>query len=209
VSKLAAVPKTPVPLFLASSSPRRAQLLSQMGVRFSILDAALCAVDETPKPFEPPVALVERLAQAKAIKGLQAPCLARGGVVISGDTLVIHAQTPIGKPRDGADARAMLRQLQGTTHQVITAIAVADASQCRVISVATEVTLTPLTAAQIAAYVATGEPMDKAGAYALQGIGAQFVQRIEGSWGAVVGLPQYETAQLLAAFAQRPLWFES
>lgn len=209
MNNLANTPKTPAPLFLASSSPRRAQLLAEMGFRFSVLDAALCAVDETPKPFEPPLALVARLAQAKAIKGLQAPCLAQGGVVIAGDTVVIHAQTPMGKPRDAADALTMLSQLQGRTHQVVTAIAVADANQCRVITVGTQVTLAPLTATQIAAYVATVEPMDKAGAYALQGIGAQFVQQIEGSWGAVVGLPQFETAQLLAAFAQSPVWLPS
>ncbi len=159
MNNLPDAPKTPAPLFLASSSPRRAQLLADMGFRFSVLDAVLCAVDETPRPLEPPLALVARLAQAKASKGLQAPCLARGGVVIAGDTVVIHAQTPIGKPRDGADAQAMLSQLQGSTHQVITAIAVADATQCRVITVGTQVRLAPLTATQIAAYVATGEPL--------------------------------------------------
>jgi septum formation protein len=155
------------------------------------------------------MALVVRLAQAKATKGLQAPCIARGGVVIAGDTVVIHAQTLMGKPRDVADAQTMLSQLQGATHEVITAIAVADATQCRVISVGTQVTLAPLTPAQIAAYVATGEPLDKAGAYALQGIAAQFVQQINGSWGAVVGLPQFEAAQLLAAFAIKPIWLQS
>ncbi|MGC8698077.1 MAG: Maf family protein [Halothiobacillus sp.] len=209
MSNLLGAPKAPAALFLASSSPRRAQLLKDMGFRFTVLNAALCAVDETPKPFESPIALVERLAQAKAIKGLQASCLAQGGVVLSGDTVVIHAQRLMGKPRDAADACAMLSQLQGATHEVVTAIAVVSATQCRVISVATQVTLAPLTAAQIAAYVATGEPRDKAGAYALQGMAAQFVQKIEGSWGAVVGLPQFETAQLLAAFAIKPIWLQS
>ena len=194
------------PLFLASSSPRRAQLLADMGFEFQTLSADVCSVDETPLANESALALVERLARNKAAQALSAADLPTGSVVVGGDTVVIHQGRIFGKPVDAQDAAAMLTALSGQTHAVVTAMAVADATDCQSVTVRTDVTMSPLSAEQIAAYVATGEPLDKAGAYALQGLAAQFVERISGSWGAVVGLPQYETAQLLAAFGIRPAW---
>ncbi|MHB8919598.1 MAG: Maf family protein [Halothiobacillus sp.] len=199
---------SPAPLFLASSSPRRAQLLTDLGFEFTVWDAQSCAVDETPMFNEHPLQLVARLAQAKAMCALNSPNLPADAVVLAGDTVVVHAGHILGKPRDRDDALAMLEQLNGNTHRVSTAIAVANTARCRVVSVTTNVTLMPLTAQQIRAYVATGEPLDKAGAYALQGKAAQFVQHIDGSWGAVVGLPQCETAHLLAEFSILPTWLK-
>ncbi len=194
------------PLFLASSSPQRAQVLNNMGFDFTVLDAAWCAVDETALPDELPAALVARLALAKAQKGLEAPLIPANGLVLSGDTVVAHAGSILGKPADDNDAWQMLNQLQGRSHEVLTAIAVANRQTSRVVTVTTTVHFAPLTPLQIDAYIATGEPKGKAGGYAIQGIAAQFVQAIHGSWGAVVGLPHFETAQLLAAFAQKPRW---
>lgn len=195
------------PLFLASSSPRRAQLLADMGFEFQTVAADLCAIDETPQDHESAWVLVERLARSKAAQALSAASLPEDGVVLAGDTVVIHQERIFGKPVDAHDAVAMLTTLGGQTHVVATAIAVANHRACRSITVRSEVTLMPLSPRQITAYVATGEPLDKAGAYALQGLAAQFVERICGSWGAVVGLPQYEAAQLLALFGVRPVWF--
>ena len=195
-----------MPLFLASSSPRRAQLLADMGFEFQTLSADVCSVDETPQENESALVLVERLARSKAALALSMADLPDDSVVLAGDTVVIHQGRIFGKPVDKQDATAMLSALSGQTHAVVTAIAVAHAADCRSVTVRTDVTMMPLSEEQIAAYVSTGEPFDKAGAYALQGLAAQFVERISGSWGAVVGLPQYETAQLLAAFGIRPFW---
>ncbi len=194
------------PLYLASRSPRRAQLLADMGFEFQMLSADVCSVDETPQENESALVLVERLARSKAAQALSMADLPDGSVVLAGDTVVIHQGRIFGKPVDEADAAAMLAALSGQTHAVVTAIAVAHAADCRSATVRTDVTMMPLGEEQIAAYISTGEPQGKAGAYALQGLAAQFVERISGSWGAVVGLPQYETAQLLAAFGIRPSW---
>jgi septum formation protein len=194
------------PLYLASRSPRRAQLLADMGFEFQMLSADVCSVDETPQENESALVLVERLARSKAAQALSMADLPDGSVVLAGDTVVIHQGRIFGKPVDEADAAAMLAALSGQTHAVVTAIAVAHAADCRSATVRTDVTMMPLGEEQIAAYISTGEPQGKAGAYALQGLAAQFVERISGSWGAVVGLPQYETAQLLAAFGIRPFW---
>lgn len=197
---------TPPPLFLASRSPRRAQLLAAMGFAFQTQPAEVCCVDETPLENEPVMALVERLARSKAAQAQNTADLPDNAVVLAGDTVVIHQERIFGKPVDKQAAAAMLSALSGQTHAVVTAIAVADSKHCRSVIVRTEVTMIPLGEAQIAAYIATGEPLDKAGAYALQGQAAQFVERISGSWGAVVGLPQFETAQLLASFGIYPAW---
>lgn len=193
-------------LFLASSSPRRADLLSALDFVFTVLPAAVCAVDETALPDEVPADLVARLAQAKAEQALRWDELPQQAVILAGDTIVVHSGRILGKPRDADDAVRMLTELSGTTHQVLTSLAVANRVTCCVLTVQTSVELMPLSPELIAAYVSTGEPLDKAGAYALQGRAAQFVRRIEGSWGAVVGLPQYEVARLLADFGITPRW---
>lgn len=193
-------------LFLASSSPRRAQLLEAMGFDFSVLPSSASSVDETPFMDETPGAHVARLARAKAERALSGPMCPPQAVVLSGDTVVTHAGRILGKPRDATDACRMLADLSGTTHHVLTAIAVADREHCAVQTVRTTVELMPLSAETIADYVASGEPLDKAGAYALQGLAAQFVVRIEGSWGAVVGLPQHEVAAMLGEFGLLPRW---
>lgn len=194
------------PLFLASSSPRRAQLLTAMGFEFQILPAAVCAIDETPQANESARSLVERLARGKAAAAIEQAQWPRDGVVLAGDTVVIHQERVFGKPVDEREAAQMLTALSGQTHAVVTAVAVADCARCQSLTVQTDVAMMPLGEEQIAAYIATGEPLDKAGAYALQGVAAQFVERMCGSWGAVVGLPQCETAQLLAKFGIQPVW---
>lgn len=193
-------------LFLASSSPRRAELLEGLGFDFSVLPAQACTVDERIRLGERPADHVARLARVKAERALDCDRLPDNAVVLSGDTVVVHAGRILGKPIDAEDAVAMLTALSGTTHEVLTSIAVANHAHCRVRTIQTTVELMPLSLAMIAAYVASGEPLDKAGAYGLQGRAALFVRRIEGSWGAVVGLPQYEVAQLLADFGITPRW---
>ncbi|MDD4967679.1 nucleoside triphosphate pyrophosphatase [Halothiobacillus sp.] len=197
------------PLFLASSSPRRAQLLADMGFEFQTLPADVCSIDETPQENESAWILVERLAHSKAALALSMADLPDGSVVLAGDTVVIHQGRIFGKPVDEREAAAMLSALSGQTHAVVTAIAVADGLRCESVIVQTDVTMMSLGEAQIAAYLSTGEPLDKAGAYALQGMAARFVERICGSWGAVVGLPQCETAQLLAEFGIHPVWLQT
>lgn len=182
-------------LFLASGSPRRRELLAQIGVPFSTLTAP---IDETPQPGEQPRAYVCRLASSKAAAGQAlAP---EGAVVLGADTAVILDERILGKPVDGQDARAMLGALSGRTHQVLTAVAVCDAGAAEVICVSSQVRFRHLAAREIEAYWASGEPADKAGSYAIQGLGAVFVEAIEGSYSGVVGLPLCETAALLARF---------
>ena len=194
------------PLFLASRSPRRVQLLAEMGYAFQTLSAAVCSVDESPRDQESAPALAERLARDKAAQALSKADLPEDAVVLAGDTVVVYQGRIFGKPVDQRDAAAMLTALSGQTHRVVTAIAVADATRCQSTTVHTDVTMMPLCAEQISAYIRTGEPQDKAGGYALQGLAARFVVRLCGSWGAVVGLPQYETAERLADFAVYPIW---
>ena len=185
------------PLILASASPRRAELLTQIGVRFTVRPTDL---DETPQPDESPLALVERLAAAKANAAVAGQAITDDEVVLASDTVVVLDNHALGKPVDMADATAMLSALSGRTHQVMTAVSVRDKHRQETICVTTQVNFAELTAAQIARYWATGEPADKAGAYGIQGIGGQFVKSIEGSYSAVVGLPLFETVALLQAF---------
>ncbi len=181
----------PASLYLASASPRRRALLAQLGVAFTPLSIAL---DETPHPGEAPSAYVSRLAQAKAAAGAH---LQPDGLVLGADTTVVAPEgILLGKPVDPVDATRMLTRLQGHTHQVLTAVALAGRTRAHV-QVSTAVTLASLTAGQIAAYVASGEWQDKAGGYAIQGLAASFVVMLHGSYTGVVGLPLYETAQLL------------
>jgi len=189
-------------LFLASGSPRRRELLTQIGVPFTTLPTS---IDETPKASESPVEYVRRLAQAKAQAGLAALADCAGAVVLGADTSVILNGQILGKPLDRADAQAMLTALSGNTHEVLTAVALASVERCEVLTVRSQVSFRTLTSDEIDAYWHSGEPLDKAGSYAIQGLGAVFVSHLEGSFSAVVGLPVCETAALLADFGI-PCW---
>jgi septum formation protein len=189
-------------LFLASTSPRRHELLIQIGVPFTALSTA---VDETPLLGESPEGYVERLAQAKAQAGLAALGAPTDAVVLGADTSVVLNGRILGKPCDQADSKAMLQALSGNTHQVLTAVALATTERCEVRVVRNNVSFRALTALEIADYWHSGEPADKAGSYAIQGLAAVFVRHLEGSFSAVVGLPVCETAALLADFGI-PCW---
>lgn len=173
-------------LVLASASPRRAELLAMLGLEFSVRPAD---VDETPRPGESPAEVALRLARAKAL-ALAPP---RGGtaLIVAADTIVVIDGRILGKPRDDAEARAFVALLSGRTHEVITAVAVRACPEEAIDAgaVTARVTFAPLTEAAIAWYAATGEGRDKAGAYALQGKGALFIDRIDGSYTNVIGLP--------------------
>ncbi len=183
-------------LILASASPRRQHLLAQLGVPFAVQPAD---VDETPVPGETAEDLVRRLAIAKAQVGLAAAPDPGNAVVVGADTLVAVNGEVLGKPVDAADATRMLWLLSDSRHQVLTGVAVATATDLHVEVVTTHVHMAPWTDAEIAAYVASGETMDKAGAYAIQEIGDTKVTRIEGSFDNVVGLPVEVTRALVAA----------
>ncbi|MEK7282976.1 MAG: Maf family protein [Acidobacteriota bacterium] len=172
-------------LVLVSASPRRSDLLRQAGLEFAVWPAE---IDETPLPGEAPGDLAERLACAKA-RAL--PPARRATLAIAADTVVAIGETILGKPRDPGDARRMLGLLSGRTHEVITAVALRALPEETVVSdrCRSRVTFAPMSARDIAWYAGTGEGMDKAGAYALQGIGAFFVASIEGSYTNVIGLP--------------------
>jgi len=189
-------------LYLASGSPRRRELLSQIGVPFSTL---LVPVDENLLPEEPPRAYVERLARAKAQAGLAALADPGDAVVLGADTAVVLDGRILGKPQDRDQAVATLNALSAREHQVLTAVALASTSKVAVRVVSSRVRFRRLTGAEIEAYWATGEPRDKAGSYAIQGLAAVFVSQLQGSYSAVVGLPLGETAELLAEFAI-PCW---
>ncbi len=187
-------------IILASASPRRSELLQQIGVQFTVRPAA---IDETVRRGERPVEYVRRMASEKAEAGLrQAGSSAeqRRVVVLGADTAVVVDSTILGKPNDRPDAVRMLQSLSGRSHQVISAVAVTDGSRLEQRSSLTEVVFRNLSDEEITAYCASGEPEDKAGAYAIQGLGALFVTELHGSYTGVVGLPLLETAELLAAF---------
>lgn len=176
---------------LASSSPRRRELLGQLGVEMSIVAPE---VDETPLPGETPVEYVRRVATAKA----QAVPAASDRLVIAADTTVDLGGEILGKPLDDRDAAEMLRRLSARTHRVHTGVAVRLGARCEVEVVTSLVTFTALTPSAIEWYVGTGEPLDKAGAYAVQGAGGVFVERVRGSVSNVVGLPLHAVAALAA-----------
>lgn len=184
---------------LASRSPRRAELLTQIGVSF---DTQPADVDETPRVNEAASDYVERLAREKAL------AVARhspGAWVIGSDTSVVLDGHILGKPSDRADACQTLQRLSGQVHQVMTGVALANGSDCHACLVITDVRFRRLADEEIAAYVDSGEPMDKAGSYGIQGLGGIFVEELRGSYSAVVGLPLQETAALLAD-AGFPVW---
>lgn len=185
-------------LYLASGSPRRRELLAQIGVSFEKISAP---VDETPQPDELAHNYVLRLARAKAEAGramMQQQGLAPRPV-LGADTTVALADHLLGKPDDDAHAAAMLRLLSGKTHEVLTAVALCTESGCETVLSTSRVRFATLTDAQIAAYIASGEPHDKAGSYGIQGLGGLFVAHLDGSFTGVMGLPLHETAELLAS----------
>ena len=176
-------------LVLASASPRRRELLAQAGYSFEVHPAD---IPEDPLPNEDPIAYVTRLAREKAeavFVELSSKSSASPQVILAADTTVTIDNQILGKPSDPADAARMLRLLSGRTHQVITGVALITATSSQVASETTAVTFISLSDKDIAAYVATGEPMDKAGAYAIQGRAARWIPRIEGDYFNVVGLP--------------------
>ncbi|MEO8443948.1 MAG: Maf family protein [Gammaproteobacteria bacterium] len=183
-------------VYLASGSPRRRELLTQLGVRHEVLRVT---VDETPRAVESAGDLVCRLAAAKAQAGL-AVRPGSAGPVVAADTAVALGDELFGKPVDEADAVRMLSRLSGRMHTVWTAVSVADGQRERVELCRSEVTFRALSPEEIAAYGRTGEPVDKAGGYAIQGRGGQFVADLRGSYSGVMGLPLFETARLLTLF---------
>jgi septum formation protein len=179
---------------LASGSPRRRQLLEMLGLQFRVVPPD---VDERRDPSELPEQYVTRLAQEKA---RVVAARERGAIVLAADTTVVLRGEIFEKPNAVAEAEAMLTRLEGRTHQVMTAVAVARDGQIEHALDVTEVTFRPLSGEQITAYVATGEPMDKAGAYAIQGKGAALVEGIRGDFFGVMGLPLRLALDLLGRF---------
>jgi len=179
-------------IILASASPRRSELLKQIGVHHRIMAVD---IDETPFPDEAPAAYVERVAAEKS-----ALCLAMAGPdlpVLAADTSVICDGRILGKPDDLQHAIEMLSRLSGRSHQVYSAVSLRGASHWQALSVS-EVRFRSLSHQEIVAYWQTGEPQDKAGAYAIQGLGSVFIEAMTGSFSGVMGLPLFETAQLLS-----------
>ncbi|WKJ90723.1 nucleoside triphosphate pyrophosphatase [Methylomonas montana] len=179
-------------IILASASPRRSELLKQIGVRHSIMAVD---IDETPLPSEAPAAYVERVAAEKS-----ALCLAMTGAalpVLAADTSVICDGRILGKPDDLQHAIEMLSHLSGRSHQVYSAVSLRGAEHWQALSIS-EVRFRPLSHQEIVAYWQTGEPHDKAGAYAIQGLASVFIEAMSGSFSGVMGLPLFETAQLLS-----------
>jgi septum formation protein len=175
---------------LGSASPRRRDLLAQLGLEFDVVSPD---VDETPVGREDPVAYVRRLAVAKSA-AIEAP--GADTLVITADTTVDLGGDILGKPADAAEAAAMLRRLSARTHRVHTGVALRLGEHVITDVVTSLVTFVPLTAATIEWYVGTGEPLDKAGAYAIQGAGAVLVQRVRGSVSNVVGLPLHSVVRM-------------
>lgn len=189
-------------LHLASGSPRRRELLAQIGVPFVTL---IASIDEAVLPGEPAERYVERLAREKALAGLATLDDSEAPVVLGADTAVVLDGRILGKPADRADCLATLAALSGREHQVLTAVALACGQRIESRVVASRVRFRELRAGEAEAYWATGEPCDKAGSYGIQGLAAVFVSQLEGSYSAVVGLPLCETAQLLGEFGI-PCW---
>jgi len=195
-------------IYLASRSPRRRELLAQIGVKFEPLlfrggPREDPDTDESPQPGEQPDAYVRRVTTAKVQAAWQRVVMRRGlrrMPVLAADTTVSLAGEILAKPADRADAERMLRILAGTRHRVLTAVAVAFEQRTEMAVSESEVTFAALDDARIQAYVASGEPYDKAGGYGIQGRAGAFVERLEGSYSGVMGLPLYETANLLRLF---------
>jgi septum formation protein len=184
-------------LYLASQSPRRRELLGRLGLEFGLIDLDL---PEHRQPGEPALEYVRRVAREKAGAGLLKVVANPSALVLGSDTEVVLDDEVFGKPRDAADAAAMLRKLSGRAHQVISAVSLVSPSrEAQAVSIS-QVAFAELDDAAIERYVATGEPMGKAGAYAIQGYAEVFVSRLDGSYSGVMGLPLHETARLLREF---------
>lgn len=181
-------------IYLASRSPRRRELLDQLGVAFGVLDLE---IDESALGGETPDALVLRLAIGKAEAGLALLPAGAKDAVLGADTIVVVDGEVLGKPRDADHARDMLQRLSGRCHRVLSAVALASAAGTSARVSESRVCFRELSPKECAAYAATGEPLDKAGAYGIQGRAAAFVRDLQGSYSGVVGLPLYETAELL------------
>jgi len=186
-----------IQLYLASASPRRRELLRQIGLRFERIDAP---VDETPQAGELPADYVHRLALAKARAGLNAIGGRSPLPVLGADTTVVIDGEMLGKPSDRADGLSMLARLSGQEHQVYSAVALVCDSRERCTVQISQVRLRALSDEERASYWQSGEPADKAGAYAIQGLGAGFVAELHGSHSGVMGLPLFETVELLSEF---------
>ena len=184
-------------LYLASRSPRRNELLARLDRPFQALDLH---VPEVRAPDESAADYVQRVAADKARAGLALVVQDPDAVVLGSDTEVVLDGRVFGKPADAEDARAMLRTLAGRTHQVMTAVALVAAGREQGVLVVSEVTFAAIDEDRIAAYVASGEPMDKAGAYAIQGGAERYIRHLAGSYSGVMGLPLQQTEQLLQAF---------
>jgi septum formation protein len=181
------------PIVLASGSPRRSELLQQVGVRFEVLPAD---IDESRRKGEPPVEYVRRMACEKALEGHRQSTA--GNPVLGADTVVVLGEEIFGKPVSRADARDMLRQLSGCTHEVLSAVALVMPDgdlECRLSR--SRVTFSDIPDDWIHQYCKSNEPMDKAGAYAIQGSAAGWISLLEGSHSSVMGLPLFETLALL------------
>jgi septum formation protein len=194
-------------IYLASRSPRRRELLKQIGVSFEVLvlrehPARGSDVDESLRPGESPDDYVRRVCRAKADAGWQRTVQRqlRKFPVLAADTIVCVDEKILGKPADGADAARMLRLLSGREHRVVTAVALKFDERTELVVSESRVCFCELAEAEIEAYVESGEPTDKAGAYAIQGRAAAFVTELHGSYSGIMGLPLYETAQLIAKF---------
>jgi len=186
---------------LASASPRRRELLAGLGLAFTVRAAE---VDESPLPGEDPAACVRRLAAAKAAARAEA-----GELVLAADTVVVLDGRMLGKPRDAADARRMLASIAGREHAVLTGVTLHEVAGGRRETVVetSRVRMAPLEPREIDWYVATGEPLDKAGAYAVQGLGALLVEEVHGNYTNVVGLPLPATRRLFGALGYDLRWF--
>ena len=199
-------------IYLASRSPRRLELLQQMGIACKTVllreeTNRLRDVDERPLAGENPYIYVERMAKMKAEIGvLRARQRALPVMPMLGaDTIVVFNGTIFGKPSDAADAKRMLKLLSGTQHEVLTGVAVTDGTRLLHDTSISRVRFRDLTESEINNYIASGEPTGKAGAYAIQGIAAVFVERLEGSYSGVMGLPIFETSMLLSQFGIKPI----
>ena len=194
-------------IYLASQSPRRRELLSQIGVDFTVLSLRVDAtrgadVDEQPLALEAPIDYVQRIAQVKASVawGVVLARKLERRPVLAADTTVCIGDRILGKPADATDAAAMLRLLSGREHRVLTCVAIRLGDQRHMALSENTVRFRPLEEDEIDRYVQSGEPMDKAGAYAIQGLAQTFIPGIVGSYSGVMGLPLFETVQLLQRF---------
>jgi len=189
-------------IILASASPRRRELLEQIGVTTIVRSVD---IDESQKPGESAIDYVQRLAMEKARQGFATIDNPEKLPVLGADTIVVVDTTVLGKPENRQHAKKMLQQLSGKKHTVHTSVAIVTTDKAMLDTSSSQVLFKPLDEHEIDAYLASGEADDKAGGYAIQGIAAQFIKNINGSFSGVMGLPLYETAQLLERCGVRPL----